>query len=420
MSALVACLAGAATAWVAQAGSDPTASILSTFQASATSRSPLPALEQLRSIETSANPGAQRFKRELEATLLAQSGMYEDALVQIPYPVFNALGTGPYDALPDARYRAVDAATAIAKLAKGRRVVIINEAHHVPQTRALVAELLPLLRAAGFTDYAAEAPAGDTIGDIERRGYAVQRDGIYTREPVFGQLLRSAAGLGYRLDAHEYVGEQQDQQARETGQAQNLARLLKDRPDARVLVHVGYSHVREARHADYLPMAAELKRLTGIDPLTIDQVEFQHAQPHTRERSGYRALLERLPAAQMTAAVFVDDQGKPWSLEPRQYDVSVVLPDPPARNGRPGWLWQPVLERHPVALDPTLCAGHFPCAVAARHRTDTDDAVPADMVLLRGAQTVTSLALPAGQFALVAIDEDDQVLGRVDFLQVGH
>jgi hypothetical protein len=158
-------------------------------------------------------------------------------------------------------------------------------------------------------------------------------------------------------------------------------------------------------------MAAELKRLTGIDALTVDQTIFEPAQPRSREPAGYRSLLARLPESRLTGMVFVDGQGGPWSYEPDQYDVSVVLPDTPKKDGRPGWLWQPALQRHALPADPTLCAGTFPCAVAARWQDASDDAVAADIVLLPNAKSKIWLALPPGLFNLVATDARDRILG---------
>ena len=63
---------------------------------------------------------------------------------------------------------------------------------------------------------------------------------------------------------------------RERGQAQNLIeRILKDAPQAKILVHAGYAHIDE-KGADRVgaeTMAQRFKEATGIDPLTIEQTE---------------------------------------------------------------------------------------------------------------------------------------------------
>lgn len=395
---------------------DAAQSVIDAFNSAGKSHTGLPGFEQLTHISATSD-AASRFRDEMKATLSAELGDYELALSEVPYSVSNKAAIDKPNPLPKSGLQPEEAADAIVRLARDRRIVIINEAHHVPQTRALIAELLPRLRAVGFTDYSAEALTEEAPRGISARGYPLRSDGIYTREPVFAQLLRSAAGLGFRIHAHEYVGSESEQQVRETGQAENLARLLRKNPNGRLLVHVGYSHVKEGPLPTYIPMAAELKRLAGIDPLTVDQVMLQPNRPTSRELPDYRALLKRLPPDRLQGSVFVDSAGNPWSYEPSQYDISVVLPDPPAKDGRPGWLWQPMLQRHPVLADPALCDDVFPCAIAARWADAPDDAVAADMVLLRGAGTRTSLAVPPGHFTLVATDAQDRLLGRRDVTQ---
>ncbi len=393
-------------------GEDLTGPLLEAFGVGSTSRTALPALTQLDAIATGTDTSAAHLKGQLKATLYAQLGAYDDALTQFPSGTFaKSLIKNPAP-VPDSSFQPSDAAATIARLAKGHRIVVVNEAHHAPQTRTLIAELLPLLRAEGFTDYSLETLDARALPDLQAQGAVRQHDGVYTREPVFSQLIRSAMHLGYRLDAHEYVGDESSQQERETGEAENLVKLLRDHPQARVLVHVGYAHVREGDYLSYRPMAAELKRLTGIDPLTIDETVFlpSPARPDL-EAESYRSLLARMPHERLTGMVFVNATGEPWSYEPTQYDVSVVLPSPMEKDGRPGWLWQPALQRHTIPADPSLCAQTFPCAIAARWRGAPEDEVAADVVLLRSPSTHVALGLPPGRFILVATDAEDRILG---------
>src|SRR5262245_31165055 len=65
--------------------------------------------------------------------------------------------TAPLDGLT-----AVDALEAIVSEAKSHRVVIVNEAHHVPQHRAFIQRVVLALAKEGFTYYAAETFSPDT------------------------------------------------------------------------------------------------------------------------------------------------------------------------------------------------------------------------------------------------------------------
>lgn len=357
-----------------------------------------------------ADEGMARASGQLIAKLEAEAGRYDQAVALSPFGPGGARHPGP---LPDAAgWQAEEAVQAIVRLSADRRAVLINEAHHVAQTRALTLALLPRLRAAGFTHFAAETLANGEQADhaLAGRGYPVRSTGVYTREPVFGEVIRAALRLGfiivpYESDAHA-------QQARERGQAERLAAVLAD-PAARVLVHAGYAHIHEAPGAwgeDVRPMAMELARLAGTDPLTIDQTILRADTPAERENPAYRALLARAGAS---AFVLVDKRGHGWSLQPERYDLSVVLPDlraGAATHGRPGWLWQ-LPARVPVSGFDADCGNAYPCAIEARHAGEGDDAIPADIVLLAApADAVPALALVPGEYRLLTISADGRKL----------
>lgn len=116
-------------------------------------------------------------------------------------------------------------------------------------------------------------------------GVFTDAHGYFSREAMFGRLVHRVRALGYRLvpyeqrfDPERVVPEDPiaEIEQREEAQAENLiANVLTDEPDARVLVHVGYGHVREAPltfgEGEVKFFAAQLKEKTGIDPLTINQ-----------------------------------------------------------------------------------------------------------------------------------------------------
>jgi hypothetical protein len=353
------------------------------------------------------DPGADSIDGDLKATLDAELGLYDQAIATFPKAVNDALDPSP---LPAGDAKVTDAADIIVRLARDRRVVIVNEAHHVAQTRALFLELLPRLREMGFTEYCAETLDIGDAPNIHARGYPLRTDGLYSREPVFGEVVRTATQLGYTLCGYDFDARQQN---RETGQARTLAALLRDNPKARVLIHAGYNHARKASMSHYSPMALELRRLTGIDPLTVDQTALRPDIPASRESPAYRKLSTRLKGARR-ASVFVAANGKPWSLEPKSYDVSVILPTLPPAHGRAGWLWE-IPGRQVVTDFDADCMGHYPCAIEARHAGESDDAVPADVVVHGSAdQAVPALALAPGGYRLRIVAPDGSKLRETD------
>lgn len=87
-------------------------------------------------------------------------------------------------------------------------------------------------------------------------------------------LIRNAANLGYKLIPYEdTIGKK-----REMHQAENLYnKTLKNDPDAKVLVLAGGSHINEidSQDSDKRWMAYYLKKISKLDPLTINQEKYE-------------------------------------------------------------------------------------------------------------------------------------------------
>jgi hypothetical protein len=320
----------------------------------------------------------------------------------------------PRDDLPTpSTHEAVPAVAWIASQADDYRVTMVNEAHHAPQTRVLTFSLLHALRAQGYTHLAVEALANDGDDPLPD-GYPVRGTGIYPREPVFAEMLREARRLGYVLFPYEPgVRGKQTQQERETGQARAIAGLLLREPQAKVLVHAGYAHIGEARNGlpgDARPMAMELARISGLPLLTVDQTSTRSFEMDDVDTVG-RRLSARFDAS-MPSVLVARAKGDPWSNKPGLYDVSIVLPSPPAEALRPAWL-ELDGRRQAVAIDMAPCLGHLPCLAEARHADEADDAIPADQFIMLDAHEVeTPLYLAPGKYRLRLLGNDGKSLSQ--------
>ena len=326
---------------------------------------------------------SQGIVRDFLAQVLAASeaelGAYEQAVLQYPQGA-PVLRDTPAPLPEPERFRAVDAAEGIAELARERRIVMVNEAHHAAQTRLLTLALLPRLRALGYTHFAAEG-LDERDRDLVARGYPVKNSGPYVNEPLYGEIIRTALRLGFIVVAYESASTDADAGAREEEQAQHLIeRVFRDHRDARLFVHAGYAHVhKRAGYLDSDPMAMRLQRKTGFDPLVIDQTVLRPSAPG-REYGDYRTLLQRYPVS--AATIFAaHDRRSAWSLEPNFYDVSVLLPPTRLVDGRPDWLSLGG-ERIAVAIAIDLQPASLPCVVEARYAAESDAAVPADRLLI--------------------------------------
>ena len=354
--------------------------------------------------------------RQFLAFADANLGLYRAAIADFPFT--GAIHPSPVMPSPSL-WRAANAVTAITRLAADRRIVMINEAHHDPQTRLLTLALLPRLRRLGFTHFAAEAIDEEDTG-LTRRGYPVAASGSeYLREPLYGEIVREAIRLGFVIVPYESVGK--TQQDRESGQAGNLyRRVFAENPEARLFVHAGYGHIDKAEGFMFgaRPMAMELKRLSGFDPLSIDPTKFRGVDPD-RQTPNYRQLIAAFHPNRATILLRRSDES-PWSADPLRNDVSVILP-PADRQLRPEWLSLDH-RRHAWPIDSSLCAGRRPCVVEAHAANEPDDATPADRFTLLHMREQASLYLEPGAYWVRAWGIAGKTLGErvISISKKGH
>jgi len=275
-------------------------------------------------------------------------------------------------------WHAVPALDYIPQLAKNYRVVFLNEAHNIALTRTLTVRLLKPLHEEGFNVFAVETLYPADIAALNKRGYPVAGSGFYTREPVYAEMVRTALRLGYKVVAYEadanHTGD-----AREAQQAENLWKILKADPNAKIVVNAGYAHIQKTgKFLGAESMAEHFIKESGITPLSIEQTILIPHQDSSMNHPDYSPIIENLHPTQ--PMVFINKDAKAWSLRPG-YDASVIFPEEHFVFGRPSWLelWG---ARVPFSVDGNVCQRHWPCMVAARYADEGDDAIPADRMVL--------------------------------------
>ncbi|MFC5579934.1 hypothetical protein [Rhodanobacter terrae] len=373
----------------------------------ATSHAQSAAQWQARQIEASRQSEQIMQDANKRKSLLAQYQVMRYAYVQNKDPAFHIIFgqylswyqtfIGDYPdaatsfsirqaALPDDRpsplinpgYTARPALDVIPELAKNYRAVFFNEAHNIPLTRTLTVQLLGKLRAEGFNYFAAETLYQTDTG-LQARGYPIKASGFYTEEPICAEMVRVALKLGFKVIAYEALSNATGD-AREAEQARNIYRqIFKKDPNARLVLDAGYAHIQES--GVYLggsSMAEHLHKLSGIDPLTVEQTMLFPHQSGDDDHPYYTAVMQKLRPKM--PIVFMSKAGKPWSLR-QGYDVSVFFPPQEMRHGRPTWLSLGGL-RMPYFVSGERCRRSYPCLVEARYANEGDDAIPADLVAL--------------------------------------
>lgn len=302
-----------------------------------------------------------------------------------------------------------DAINAIVREAGKHRVVILNEAHHVPLHRAFAMRLARELRRIGYNWLAGETFEHPPF----EKGYLALSDGYYSREPAFGNFLRDAAADGWQLVPYEPFDQERGGSAaeqidrRERGEARNLVdRIFAQHPDAKVFIYVGYGHLRERpRPGDgkgTVLMAAYLSQMTGLDPLTIDQTTLMAHTDAAAEHPLYAAALARQTHEQPFVLRGAEGGYEVFGGYRYAVDMQVVHPryGIDADSGRPVWM-RTLSGYKPVVVPEAMRATDTPHYVYAYPEGQPDDAVPADIVQLRPGQPQPSLLLPAGQFRFV-------------------
>jgi hypothetical protein len=345
--------------------------------------------------------------RQMSGTYASFVGQYQEALEYFAPPPPKPIDL---DTAALSRMASEDAVDAIARLAANRQAVFVNEAHNMPRHRAFTANLLPKLRALGFS-YLAVETLNDADTALNTRGYPVHNTGFYSNEPVFGEMLRTALKLGFKLVPYESGTSTAD--AREQGQAQHIVeRILRADPKARIVVHAGYDHINESGTlAGAKTMAIRFHEMTGIDPLTVDQVAMTEQADTTLDDHRYRFLMKRV--RRQTPFVLLSGDSV-WSARPGVHDVTVISPRAVHRGGRPSWIWTMGggVRRAYIASD-EACPGSLDCIVTARRVGESDDAVPVDILRVQfSAPGSKTFALPPGQYVIEARDGSGTALSR--------
>jgi hypothetical protein len=316
-------------------------------------------------------------------------------------------------------YERRGALEAILAEASSRQVVMINELHHVAQHRAFTLQLLRPLYEQGFRYLAVETIAS-TDAALNARRFPLQSSGAYTSEPVFGDLVRTALRLGYKVVPYERetpcppdpANRMACNEDRERVQARNLQeRILRLDPGARILVHAGPGHINEKKDP-IVWMAGRFREITGIDPLTIDQVAMTERSAPAYEKEEYRYATARGWIAEPT--VFQSRDGGRWVREEGTFDLQVFHPRTRYERGRPDWMRMGGLRR-PYGIFGKLSAGRTvkpflpaaggPWLVQAYVAGEGPEPIPVDQIVVSDPATAPVLMLPAGDFRIVAIDE---------------
>lgn len=271
-------------------------------------------------------------------------------------------------------------------------LVMTHEAHNQPISRVLIYQMLPVMKKLGFSILALEALPDDGLTEtINRQGYVLDQAayGYYLREPIEAEIIRRAKRLGFTLARYDDFSPGN----RESHQAANLLRLLKENPGKKVFVVAGYDHIRRAdgRMAELL--ATKYQRPF----LSIGQLGLDDGNDARRGLCLPMAAKKTAPGPSRLASVRWIQGGRGTDIT--AFRVGAFSLD---RTAPAGAAWLSLGgERRGYSIAPGAACGHAgACLVEARYADEPADAVPADRYLLLATEKVAELYLKDGRYVL--------------------
>ena len=363
-------------------------------------------------------PALVRTYFELYAASATYVGQYEEADRH-----YGAVA-GAAPALDAGYVTARDATGPIAAAAEGARVVFLNESHARSNTRAANLMLVAALARQGFTHLALEAVSVDRDAggcrtavtsdrELSARGYPLTTTGAYLNDPVYGELVRVALASGLTVVGYDHQFDGPSVEQREEAQAANLACLLKTEPDARLVVIGGFAHISE-REDFRIPgglMGARFKRITGLDPVTVDTTTLLTLDERRLDLGNANG-----PAG--APLLLENADGGRWARDGYDFTVFVPAPTPRAQEG-PHWLTLGGRRQRTVVPMPA-CEGAAACLLEASLASEAPEAVPVDRCVFASGQPPCVLFLPPGPVRVQMWGADGESLGVPVQLEVAQ
>ncbi len=217
--------------------------------------------------------------------------------------------------------KAVPLSQVMDSIIENNRVIMMNEMHFNPISRAFLISWLEKCYQNGYRYLAVETlRASDSLLN-QRRTVLLGETGWYSDEPVFGDLFRTALNMGYTLVPYEGDGFGVD---REVNQAKNLVKNILDKdPEAKFLLLGGFGHIADRN--GWYTMGRYFKEQSGIDPFTINCIlAFDDPYGETDSlQTVYYDLIDNMPVRE---PIFLYDTVKHIYPCTAGMDVTCCLP----------------------------------------------------------------------------------------------
>ncbi len=268
------------------------------------------------------------------STYFSLEGQYDSAIYYFDKS-YQVKDTALYYDKSIEDFKIYDAKSEILKLSKAHQVLMFNESHHNPLSRAFINSLLPDLKRNGYTFLCAEDLQNDNFNKPDQ--YLSIKNGFYSNEPFYAELLRSAKEIGFNLYAFDDTTECENvteniyfcNNQREFNMATKLQKIFLKDPNSKIVVLTGYDHISKKSlvkgESEWIHMAEFFFGLTGIEPLCMDLTSFYPRSGSTPFTSNLAYVSNQLDSSNV---IVLKNGEEFWVPQTKQdhFDISIFFP----------------------------------------------------------------------------------------------
>jgi hypothetical protein len=263
-----------------------------------------------------------------------------------------------------------DAYAEMYKMIAKNKLIILNEGHDLPFTRAFLYHIIDTLIAHGYKHFFFETLAIDSLGN-QYSGFT-SKSGYFTNEVIGGEVIRKI--FSHKRSIHHYENnylhfdtvtinnticfvdkknksklitiedsflkkgiKEESGNGRDTKQALNIATIMNRNPNEKYFVFCGYAHGARSKWNIY-NMGNTLRHILGEDSvITIDQFNLVECGKPQNEDSVYKKYCRNITIPRVPKYKNTNKYVTEFSNNPNPYDMEIAHPKTIYKNNRPTW-----------------------------------------------------------------------------------
>lgn len=238
------------------------------------------------------------------------------------YPVFKVSNNPQLKDLTPDTFIPIDALKYLDSITKSKKYVMINEMHHYAKNRTFTNQLIDILAQNGFKHVLMEGVFYDSL--INKRKYPTFNTGFYTMELEYGNLLRNITQHNLIIHSYEdtisYKLKNRTLNSRDSIQAHNIKKVVKQYPEDRFLIYTGYDHINKKSNGKRKRLAQYLVE-DGLDIYSISQDKMNSLRNYIEYDSIMLEFKQTEPFILLDKNTLI-----PFPINPSKYDLEIFYP----------------------------------------------------------------------------------------------